>query len=726
MADRDDNAAGQELHIDRTEMLKVIEQMISYSTECSADAVLCSRACQEICNALKEVQPLFLVLKHTNLTVAQGNSLVESLSEMASSLADVTVCVDLCRDRLWKFHLLQHSDSFTSRLQDATKKTGDALYEFASTRIKMEPGFPVHLFSDVLTAAAKAATKLKKVDVNLDPNDARLKEMVNTGCDEVVSGASDHALDIILQGRHGYWRSVQSMSQLSLNDSSNGQQTSRGREGTSSGRPANDGEMRLEATRPMLESIRTTQDNGNSFAPSVLSPRSFAEVASPTGSAEPSSLPETSDSANNTSKALDDAPAEKSGKDTVSYGTPDRPFGTRRRRSSMNDEPPPEFLCPITCELMADPVMVVTGQTYERSSIRQWISEGHRTCPITRMPLGNIELVPNYALRNAIRAWAQKRGIELKEPEFFPPPRISGAQYKTANNASAPSQIPTWDNALPDRRSPPMLAVTQLFVGSSADKDAAVAQLATTASEDGENGRVSVVQAGAIPPLIMVLLEGSDFAKETAARCIRFLSRSNNPIITQGSAGAIPALVRLLSVGSQAAKEAACGALVNLSAKTDVNKFQIAVAGGITPLVSLLDFNQPNASRTSYECASAALCNLAFDNENRLKIAAAGAIPLLVEVAARSPTPEAGEYATHALGSLACEINENGEKIVQAGAVPVLLAALQNGSPWSKEAAARTLHQMLEECTQNRNLLMEALAHLGKVAAVLEGQLGCT
>ncbi|CAI5980320.1 unnamed protein product [Closterium sp. NIES-65] len=412
----------------------------------------------------------------------------------------------------------------------------------------------------------------------------------------------------------------------------NGQQTSRSREGTSSGRPANDGEMRLEATRAMLESIRTTQDSSNSFAPSVLSPRSFAEVASPTGTAEPSSLPETSDSANIISKALDDAPAEKSGKDTVSYGTPDRPFGTRRRRSSMNDEPPPEFLCPITCELMADPVMVVTGQTYERSSIRQWISEGHRTCPITRMPLGNIELVPNYALRNAIRAWAQKRGIELKEPEFFPPPRISGAQYKTANNASAPSQIPTWDNALPDRRSPPMLAVTQLFVGSTADKDAAVAQLATTASEDGENGRVSVVQAGAIPPLIMVLLEGSDFAKETAARCIRFLSRSNNPIITQGSAAAIPALVRLLSVGSQAAKEAACGALVNLSAKTDVNKFQIAVAGGILPLVSLLDFNQPNASRTSYECASAALCNLAFDNENRLKIAAAGAIPLLVQV----------------------------------------------------------------------------------------------
>ncbi|CAI5491398.1 unnamed protein product [Closterium sp. Naga37s-1] len=287
----------------------------------------------------------------------------------------------------------------------------------------MEPGFPVHLFSDILTAASKAATKLKNVDVNLDLVDARLKEMVNTGCEELVNGASDHALDIILQGRHGYWRSVQSMSQLSLNDSSNDQRTSRDPEGTSSGRPANDGEMRLVAARSMLESIRTTQDHGNRFAPSILSPRSFAEVASPTGTAEPSALAQASDSTNNSSKALDESQAERSGKDPVSYGTPDRPFGTRRRRSSMNDEPPPEFLCPITCELMADPVMVVTGQTYERSSIRQWISEGHRTCPITRMPLGNIELVPNYALRNAIRAWAQKRGIEKRQQDasaFFP------------------------------------------------------------------------------------------------------------------------------------------------------------------------------------------------------------------------------------------------------------------------------------------------------------------
>ena len=183
-------------------------------------------------------------------------------------------------------------------------------------------------------------------------------------------------------------------------------------------------------------------------------------------------------------------------------------------------------------------------------------------------------------------------------------------------------------------------------------------------------------------------------------------------------------------------KEAACGALVNLSAKTDVNKFAIAAAGGLEPLVALLDFGNPEATNTSYECASAALCNLAFNNGNRVKIAAAGAIPRLVKVTcvciaidvvygthffsllqvmASSPTPEAAEYATHALGSLACEINANATAIVQvssmlvwlliisvlnntlpfqAGAVPLLLNCIRDGSAWAKEAAARTLRNL--------------------------------
>ena len=76
--------------------------------------------------------------------------------------------------------------------------------------------------------------------------------------------------------------------------------------------------------------------------------------------------------------------------------------------------------------------------------------------------MSNIDLVPNYALRNAIRAWAQRRGLTLPEPEFFPPPRTSGALYKSSADASF-STNPNWDPSLPAMSEPAMAAVVKLY-----------------------------------------------------------------------------------------------------------------------------------------------------------------------------------------------------------------------------------------------------------------------
>ena len=54
-------------------------------------------------------------------------------------------------------------------------------------------------------------------------------------------------------------------------------------------------------------------------------------------------------------------------------------------------------------ELMADPVMVATGHTYDRVCIERWLAQGNRTCPVTGMRLRHLELTPNFALRNAIQ-----------------------------------------------------------------------------------------------------------------------------------------------------------------------------------------------------------------------------------------------------------------------------------------------------------------------------------
>ena len=45
------------------------------------------------------------------------------------------------------------------------------------------------------------------------------------------------------------------------------------------------------------------------------------------------------------------------------------------------------FFCPVSLELLKDPVVVRTGQTYERASVEDWIQRGGRTCPATGQPL---------------------------------------------------------------------------------------------------------------------------------------------------------------------------------------------------------------------------------------------------------------------------------------------------------------------------------------------------
>ncbi|XP_022896824.1 U-box domain-containing protein 26-like [Olea europaea var. sylvestris] len=66
---------------------------------------------------------------------------------------------------------------------------------------------------------------------------------------------------------------------------------------------------------------------------------------------------------------------------------------------------PYHFRCPISLELMSDPVTVCTGQTYDRSSIESWVATGNITCPVTRAPLLDFSLIPNHTLRRLIQDW---------------------------------------------------------------------------------------------------------------------------------------------------------------------------------------------------------------------------------------------------------------------------------------------------------------------------------
>jgi hypothetical protein len=62
---------------------------------------------------------------------------------------------------------------------------------------------------------------------------------------------------------------------------------------------------------------------------------------------------------------------------------------------------PEEFLCPITHEIMKDPVVTSDGNTYERQAIEQWLKRNN-TSPLTNAPLANKKVIPNQHLKNTI------------------------------------------------------------------------------------------------------------------------------------------------------------------------------------------------------------------------------------------------------------------------------------------------------------------------------------
>ena len=71
-------------------------------------------------------------------------------------------------------------------------------------------------------------------------------------------------------------------------------------------------------------------------------------------------------------------------------------------------EPPDEFVCPITHDVMEDPVVAADGHTYERAAIERWVAKKLMS-PKTGGVLGSATIFPNHSIRSQIREWQEKQ-----------------------------------------------------------------------------------------------------------------------------------------------------------------------------------------------------------------------------------------------------------------------------------------------------------------------------
>lgn len=92
-------------------------------------------------------------------------------------------------------------------------------------------------------------------------------------------------------------------------------------------------------------------------------------------------------------------------------------------------EIPSHFICPISLQLMGDPVTASSGITYDRESIERWLySSKNRTCPVTKLMLSETDLTPNHTLRRLIQGWCTLNASHGIQRIPTPKPPVDRAQ----------------------------------------------------------------------------------------------------------------------------------------------------------------------------------------------------------------------------------------------------------------------------------------------------------
>ncbi|GAB2289297.1 U-box domain-containing protein 15 [Dionaea muscipula] len=326
---------------------------------------------------------------------------------------------------------------------------------------------------------------------------------------------------------------------------------------------------------------------------------------------------------------------------------------------------PQEFLCPITLEIMTDPVIVATGQTYERASIQKWLDSNHRTCPKTGQVLSHLSLAPNYALKNLILQWCEKNNVELPN-----------------KNATTGTE----DASTAENREKIMSLVQDLLSVRLVVQKEAVQSIRLLSKENPEN-RVLIADCGGIPPLVQLLSYPDSKIQEHAVTALLNLSIDDTNKKLMSSQGAISAIIQVLKHGNVGAKENSAATLFSLS-MVDENKVTVGLLNGVPPLVDLLQHGTIRGKKD----AATALFNLCLNHMNKARAVEAGIVKPLLQLLTDSKLGMIDESLSILL--LLVSHPEGRQEIGQLSFIETLVEFMRSGTQKNKEGAAAVLLEL--------------------------------
>lgn len=74
---------------------------------------------------------------------------------------------------------------------------------------------------------------------------------------------------------------------------------------------------------------------------------------------------------------------------------------------------PSEFICPLSMQVMIQPLVSRSGIHFERAAILTWLAEGSGACPMTGESLRPSDLVPDKRLEARLKFWRDENGVVL-------------------------------------------------------------------------------------------------------------------------------------------------------------------------------------------------------------------------------------------------------------------------------------------------------------------------
>ncbi|VVB15048.1 unnamed protein product [Arabis nemorensis] len=313
-----------------------------------------------------------------------------------------------------------------------------------------------------------------------------------------------------------------------------------------------------------------------------------------------------SDGSFGVSKAIDEAIRVLTRLRKVGSKNPETVNPSSSLSPSASVEVPKEFKCTLSNKIMIEPVIIASGETYEKRYITEWLKH-HSTCPKTKEVLSHSLWTPNNLVDDLITLWCRANRFDRPKPSTDVAIELFTNDIESLlQRIYSPSSVADQTEAAEELRlrTKKFANVRVFFVAQLTDS---ITRLIRPLSDLGdavdENPELQ-------ENIVTTLFNISAFEKNKTVI-------AENPLV-------IPLLTKSLKQGTADTRRNSAATLLSLSV-IDSNKTIIAKSEALKALVVLIEEGDFLATRE----AASAVFNICIVLENREKAILAGLVPVL-------------------------------------------------------------------------------------------------